>query len=98
MGIAAYGGKGFKGRAAVSGESPIGTASCRHQHNQVSRQTPALAGSSFHLASLSLAVRIAVMTRNAGVARPFSLIVEHSPLRPACCLLPFEANQCVDRW
>ena len=28
MGTAAYGGKGFKGRAAVRGERPIGTASC----------------------------------------------------------------------
>ena len=31
MGTAAYGGKGFKERAAVSGERPIGTASCRQQ-------------------------------------------------------------------
>ena len=30
-----YGGKGCKGRAAVSGERPIGAASCRLQHNQV---------------------------------------------------------------
>ena len=34
MGTAAYGGKGFEGRAAVSGERPIGAASCRQQHNQ----------------------------------------------------------------
>ena len=34
MGTAAYGGKGFEGRAAVSDERPIGAASCRQQHNQ----------------------------------------------------------------
>ena len=39
MGTAAYGGKRFKGRAAVSGERPIGGASCRQQHNQASCQT-----------------------------------------------------------
>ena len=40
MGASTYGGKGFKGRAAVSGERPIGTASCRQQHTQASCQTP----------------------------------------------------------
>ena len=40
MGTAAYGGKGFKGTAAVSDEGPIGAASCRQQHNQVSCQSP----------------------------------------------------------
>ena len=40
MGTAADGGKGFKGRAAVSGERPIGAASCRQQHNRASCQTP----------------------------------------------------------
>ena len=40
MGTAAYGGKGFKGRAAVIGERPIGAARCRQQPNQVSCQTP----------------------------------------------------------
>ena len=40
MGTTAYGGKGFKGRAVVSGERPIGTASCRQQHTQTSCQTP----------------------------------------------------------
>ena len=39
MGTVAYGGKGFKGRAAVSDEGPTGAASCRQQHNQVSGQT-----------------------------------------------------------
>ena len=38
MGTAAYGGKGFKGRSAVSGEKPIGAASCRQQRNQASCQ------------------------------------------------------------
>ena len=37
---AAYGGKGFKGGAAVSGERPIGAASWREQHNQVSCPPP----------------------------------------------------------
>ena len=40
MGTGAYGGKGFKGRAAASCERPIGVTSCRQQHNQVSCQTP----------------------------------------------------------
>ena len=40
MGTAACVGKGFKGRAVVSGDRPIGAASCRHQHTQVSCQTP----------------------------------------------------------
>ena len=40
MGTAAYGGKGFKGRAAVSGDWPSGAASCRRQHTQASCQTP----------------------------------------------------------
>ena len=40
MGATAYGGRGFKGRAAVSGERPIGAASCRQQHNEVSCQPP----------------------------------------------------------
>ena len=39
-GAAAYGGDGFKERAAVSGERPTGAASCKQQHNQVSCQTP----------------------------------------------------------
>ena len=38
MGTAAYGGKGFNGRAEVSDERPVGAASCRQQHNQVSCQ------------------------------------------------------------
>ena len=40
MGAAPSGGKGFKGGAAVSGERPIGAASCRQQHNQASCQRP----------------------------------------------------------
>ena len=40
LGAAADGGKGFKGRARVSGESPIGAASFRQQYNQASCQTP----------------------------------------------------------
>ena len=40
MGAAAHGGRGFKGRAEVSGERPIGAASRRQQHNQVSCQPP----------------------------------------------------------
>ena len=36
MGAAACGGRGFKARARVSGERPIGAASCRQQHNEVS--------------------------------------------------------------
>ena len=35
MGAAAYVGRGFKGRVAVSGERPIGAAGCTQQHNQV---------------------------------------------------------------
>ena len=38
MGSAAYGGKGFKGRAAASGDRPMGAARCRQQHNQASCQ------------------------------------------------------------
>ena len=33
MGAAAYGGRGFKERAGVSCERPIGAASYRQQHN-----------------------------------------------------------------
>ena len=40
MGAAAYGGKGFRERARVSGERPIGAASCRQQYNQASCQPP----------------------------------------------------------
>ena len=40
MGTAAYGGKGFKGRAVASGERPMGAASCRQQHSQVTCQSP----------------------------------------------------------
>ena len=40
MGAAAYGGKGFKERARVSGERPIGAASCRQQYNEASCQAP----------------------------------------------------------
>ena len=39
MGAAAPGGKGFKGRAAVSGDRPIRGARCRQQHHKVSCQT-----------------------------------------------------------
>ena len=35
MGTVAHGGKGFKARAAVSGESPIGAASFRQQHHGI---------------------------------------------------------------
>ena len=35
MGTAAYGGKGFKGMAAVSGNRPIGVASYKQQHTCV---------------------------------------------------------------
>ena len=42
MGTAADGGKGFKERAAVSGERPIGAARCRQQHNQASCPPPPL--------------------------------------------------------
>ena len=37
---AACGGRGFKGRAAVSGEGPIGAAGCRQQHNRASCHPP----------------------------------------------------------
>ena len=40
MGTAARGGKVFKGRAAVSGDWPIGAAGCRQHHIQASCQTP----------------------------------------------------------
>ena len=40
MGTAPYGGKGFNGRAVVSRQRPVGAASCRQQHSQVSCQTP----------------------------------------------------------
>ena len=40
MGAATYGGKGFKERAAVSGEKPRGAASCGQQHIQASRHPP----------------------------------------------------------
>ena len=40
MGTAACGGRGFKGRATVSGDQPTGTASCRQQHTQVSCHPP----------------------------------------------------------
>ena len=40
MGAAADGGRGFKERARVSGEKPIGAARCRQQHNQASCQPP----------------------------------------------------------
>ena len=39
MGTTAYGGKGSKGRA-VSGDRPIGAASCRPKHTKVSYQIP----------------------------------------------------------
>ena len=39
-GTAACGGRGFKGRARVSGERPIGAARCRQQHNPASCQIP----------------------------------------------------------
>ena len=38
--VAAYGGEGFKGTAAVSGERPVGAASCGQQDNEVSCQAP----------------------------------------------------------
>ena len=40
MSNAAYGGKGFKGRAAVSGERPTGAASCRQRLKQASCPPP----------------------------------------------------------
>ena len=36
LGAATYGGKGFQERARVSGERPIGAASCRQEHNPFS--------------------------------------------------------------
>ena len=38
MGAPAYSGRGFKERARVSGERPIGAASCGQQYNQTSCQ------------------------------------------------------------
>ena len=40
MGAAAYGGRGFKARAQVSGERPMGAATCRQQHNRASPPPP----------------------------------------------------------
>ena len=40
MGATTDGGKGFKGRARVSRERPIGAADCKQQYNQASCQTP----------------------------------------------------------
>ena len=41
MGTTAYGGKGFKGRAVVSGERPISAArGRREQHTMAACQTP----------------------------------------------------------
>ena len=40
MGVAACGGRGFKGRAAASSDRPIGAAGCRQQHNHLSCQPP----------------------------------------------------------
>ena len=42
MGAAGCGGRGFKGRAAVSGERPMVAASCRPKHIKVSYQPPPL--------------------------------------------------------
>ena len=39
MGITAFGGKGVKGRARVSGERPMGAARCRQQHHRASCHT-----------------------------------------------------------
>ena len=39
-GRGSYGGKGFKGRAVVSGERPMGAARCTQQHTRVSCQPP----------------------------------------------------------
>ena len=48
MGTAAYGGRGFKGRAVVSVERQLGTASCRQQHNQAPcTPPPPFAGATF---------------------------------------------------
>ena len=44
MGAAAYGGKGLKERARVSGERPTGTASFRQQYNQASCHPPPPSG------------------------------------------------------
>ena len=40
MGTAAYGGRGFQGRARVGGARPIGAASCRQQFNRAACQPP----------------------------------------------------------
>ena len=40
MGVAACGGRGFKGRARGSGERPIGAARCRQQRNRAACQPP----------------------------------------------------------
>ena len=40
MGVAACGGRGFKGRTRVSGERPIGAARCRQQRNRAACQPP----------------------------------------------------------
>ena len=40
MGAAVYRGRGFKGRAGVSGDRPIGAARCREQYDRVSCQSP----------------------------------------------------------
>ena len=42
MGAAAYGGKGFKERARVSGQRPVGSASCRQQCIQAPCPPPPL--------------------------------------------------------
>ena len=47
MGAAAYGGRGFKGRAGGSGKRPIGAASCRQQRNRASCQNPLLGNCQF---------------------------------------------------
>ena len=40
MGPGAYGGRGFKGRARVSGERPIGAARCRQQYSNTTGRQP----------------------------------------------------------
>ena len=40
MGAAACGGKGFRGRAVVNGERPMGAARCRQQHNEAASPPP----------------------------------------------------------
>ena len=40
MGTAACGGRGFKGRAVVSGDRPIGAGRCRQQHTKGVMPTP----------------------------------------------------------